>query len=308
MVLNEMERVQNLLSLSLLVGFVLSSNQTANAQQLRWKFAKGDRFAVEMRQSLLQATEVNGKKLSNDIYFVLKMNWDVQQIDKDGNAVMQQTFTGLVVSWQPTGQEKMTFDSSNEKPLRGVEKRISNSLMPIMRSKFEVVMSPRGDIVSVEPDRETMDLLRAAPDSMEIRKLFTSEGISSTLSSSALVFPEEESKSWKEEDVVETPNSTSTYTRNFTIAGEEEKEGRTLTKIDIAGDVKFKQDFKENKARREQKVVKNNQTGEIYFDQETGNIVESSLSQEIATETPYRDIVLYANTKSSLLTKIKRVQ
>lgn len=279
------------------------------AQHLRWKFAEGDRFEVSFEQTLIQSTEVNDKPFSSSVKFEMQMLWKVTEVKDNGNAMMEQSFVNLKVDGKTSSGDTFSFDSQSQEDLDAKAKKVAKSLNAILASKFQVEMSTRGELVSVETDEATMKKLRSAPDSMQIRRLFTKEGISKTLSQATVLLPENEiaeGESWTAEDVVKTPLGTSTYTRSYTLAGTEDVKGKPLLKIDLKGSVNFEQAL-EDKARKPQKVTDNQQVGSLFFDAESGNFVTIELQQAIATETPYREMVIKAATESRLKTKIVRL-
>ena len=279
------------------------------AQQLRWKFAEGDRFEVSFEQTLTQSTEVNDKPFSSSVKFDMQMLWKVIEVKADGNAVMEQSFINLKVDGKTSSGDTFSFDSQSQEDLDAKAKKVAKSLNAILASKFQVEMSPRGELVSVETDETTMKKLRSAPDSMQIRRLFTKDGISKTLSQATVLLPENEiaeGESWTAVDVIESPLGTSTYSRSYTLAGTEDVDGKPLLKIELKGSVSFEQAV-EDEARKPQKVTDNQQTGTLFFDPESGNFVTIELQQAIATETPYREMVIKAATESQLKTKISRL-
>ena len=284
--------------------------QDAQAKQLRWKFAKGDKFEVDFVQQLTQTTDVNGKKFSYIMNFDLGMDWEVTDV-ADQQATIHQGFRHLKVEWTSAkDQEPVTFDSREEGKPKGAIKQVANTLLPLLDCKFDVVMNTRGELISVEVDKESKKILRSLPDSMEIRKLFTKDGISKTLSQAAIVFPEKEiavGESWDTSDVIASPAGQVTLARKYEYSGPEEVDGATLEKITVSGQVQFEQAL-ESKARKPQTVTDSSQTGELLFDVDAGILVSSQLTQAIDTETPYRDTQLKAGTKSTLNVKFKRVK
>ena len=51
-------------------------------------------------------------------------------------------------------------------------------------------MNPRGEILDVEIPEQSMQAIREAPASMQIRQVLTKEGLSDLFGQSAIVFPE----------------------------------------------------------------------------------------------------------------------
>ena len=298
-----------IMRVSCFVALFLLAASVGFGQELRWKFSAGDRFEVSFEQRLVQATEVNDKPFSSSVNFEMQMLWKVTEVKSNGNALMEQSFTELKVEGKTSSGDTFSFDSQSQEDLDAKAKKVAKSLNAILSSTFQVEMSPRGELVSVETDEATMKKLRSAPDSMQIRRLFTKEGISKTLSQATVLLPEEEiaeGESWKAEDVLKTPLGTSTYSRTYTLAGTEDVDGKSVQKIDLQGSVSFEQAL-QDEAQKPQKIVENEQDGMLLFDSAEGNFVAIELKQMIATETPYREMVIKAATESELKTKIVRL-
>src|SRR5688572_8284767 len=74
------------------VGVVALSAGSATAQEpLRWKFEKGSKFDYDMVQDMTIGSTGGPTGAQNvTMHQELKMVWDVQDVTKDGDAVIQQ--------------------------------------------------------------------------------------------------------------------------------------------------------------------------------------------------------------------------
>jgi hypothetical protein len=274
------------------------------AEPLRWKFAEGDRFSLVFDQTQTQSTDVNGKKISVEIHLEMNMHWLIKSVDGD-TATMRQSFESLKFDWRSSEGKEVNFDSKLQDKQEGLARQIAKTLLPVLECQFDVVMNTRGEILEVEANEETMEILRELPDSMALRRLFTKKGISATLSQAALVLPEADlaqGETWESKYETDSSAGKANATVTYTIG---ELHENSLQDIDLQGKIKFDQ-LVDDEAKSPQKVVAHEQVGQLVFDRDQGNLVSSQVKQTITTELPYREMTLRAGTASELKVTVKR--
>jgi len=170
-------------------------------------------------------------------------------------------------------------------------------------------MTDRGEIIDVRLDDKAQAVVDAAAKDAKFKDLFSKEGLTEMLQRSAIVLPEraiEVGDSWTSKTNSKSPVGVLDQTHEFTYEATEEKDGRSLEKVSVQTTL----DLREAKddSERQLKLTDQSQTGDFYFDAETGDFVESTIKQKLASETPYRDLVIQASVDSSMKMTIERIK
>ncbi len=300
------------LSMLMAICFVLNFvgwNSSADAQEkLRWKFSEGDQFKIRFDQTIEQKTQVGETVQSMKINMEMEMDWKVKSVSQENTAEIDQEFTRMKIVWSVGEEAPLQYDSTSKAELKGMEKRVADLLGPILSAKVSTTCNTRGEFLKVDIDRETMKHLREAPDSMSIRKLFTPEGLSKTITQSTLVLPEKalsKGDQWSISSSETGPSGEMKYTRDFTYNGPKDVDGNSLEQIGVAGKIEFTPVDKP--LLKPQVLTESSQKGELNFDQAKGNLVSGTLTLKLASETPIQESIIKASTTSVIKTKINRV-
>ena len=100
------------------VGVALQNAGRAD-EPIRWKFAVGEKFGYNMVQDMDMSMNMgtNGQVNSN-VHQVMDMTWDVQGVNDQGEAVIQESFDR--VQMKMTGPMAVDYDSSKDAPATGL--------------------------------------------------------------------------------------------------------------------------------------------------------------------------------------------
>lgn len=269
---------------------VLVMASTASAQTtLRWKFTKGQTFAVECSQKTEVEKSVNNKPKRAYLELGMKLAWQVDEVDDKGTASITQTITQLAIKTTAPDAEPVIYDSeSTAKPI-GAAKEIAAGVKPLLGTKFVVKMDARGDVTSAKLSEEAKKALEELPDSSKLKPLLVPEKLAEMFRLSGGPLPEKALNAndrWPNESTVETPYGKLLLQGEFTFSGEETVAGRKLAKIEHKGTGKL--DPKANAAIAFSSLQQT-KTGTLLFDAAAGSAVSSTTKVQSKSVRPFRD-------------------
>lgn len=315
-----------LLSVTLMLPSLGVSIGTAD--ELRWKFAVGDRFSVEYEQAVEQTTEVLLKPVTVETRSTVAMTWEVMSVDEAGNATIKQQFTRLTLSLLSSRGDSVEFDSDSDDPTNGKTSEVGKVLMPLLAAPFEVKMSPRGELLSVSVPEESMATIRQSASSMRLRQLFSNEALTETLSFVAATLPEaavETGDSWtveREAGTAELPLRIVhelTYQRSPGAEPQPMAEGADEELADRAGDASLGRiavqttivpgeapEAREDETKRGE-IASQSSQGVLWFDLEQGHPARSIQIQDLVTTTPLREMTIEVTARSTTRSSVTRL-
>lgn len=280
---------------------------TASAQSVDLALApaEGESFKLVYEHTTNQTTEVQGKSIEMKYEMGMEMDWVIDEVGADGVISLTQRFTRFRISMESTDVDPIVFDSNEADRTTGYAYDLSKTLKPLLNADINVQLSSRGEIMNVTIPIETMDAIREAPGSMDLRQLLTKEGISETLSGSLTVLPEEAIESggqWRAARTSQITGGDLDQKQTYTYAGVEDVEGTPFHKIDVETELNFRQP--EDAVKQSQRITEQTHSGQIWFDEETKMFAGSEFSSELTTETPYRDALIETVSTATFTLKI----
>lgn len=287
-----------------LVAFTsLQFASIVNGEELRWKLETGTKFDVKISQDTRIATEANRTKIKIALILSYEMDWEVISNTKNGNAIIQQSFRRMTIRRERTKRETVVYDTASEAEPTELTQPFADVYDKLVGIKFKVEMSPSGQIVDVDVSKEDTETIRMIPESMEARKLFEKRGLMEVLGSGGFELPTnaiEKGFSWPVEKNRKMTFGASTVKNVYTYVGSDDKQVAQF-KIDGTATLTHKP---KNAAEKPLKLKSQSQTGTIKFDNKAGHIASISMTQEMKTEKPYREMMIETETKTVSNVKI----
>jgi len=277
----------------------------AEAKLLRWNLDKGEQFRVHVVQTTRTETTVKEKSIGMSVQTAMKMLWTVDRVDADGTIRMTQAFTRLAMKTTDSDSKTVVYDSASSAQPSEETKEIGRTVAPLLRSRIAVAMSPRGEIVEVVPTGETESLLADVPALSQWRKLLTTEGINQTLRQSFVVLPESsvaDGDTWTADYDIDSPVGKIQVANTYTYQGTESENGGSFEKITVVTQTKVESD--EQPLEKAALPTFRQYAGVFYFDIGAGRLVQSRLTQEMASEVPYQDTKIQAKASSTIVTTV----
>lgn len=279
------------LTIAIQAAGLLAARSEAARQEpasLQWRFTPGQVLKIKMEQSTEVSSSVDQRSQATRNRMTLWMTWQVDQVDDVGTATVTQTIDRIRLSAEiptPSGDELAEFDTDSPDGLKGVARTLHQLVSPLVGTSCTLTLKPNGDVAKVEIPESSMEILRNAPSSMQIRNVLTEKGIRELFGRSGLVFPDQdlnEKPEWviqrKLENAMGKFSQTQTYHIEST-SGEQAtiKMNGTLEPVD-------------QKATHALQKFKSDAT--YQFDTANGHLTHSQLETELKTQRPYRDLVI----------------
>lgn len=282
---------------SLIVGDVSRGDET-----LRWKLTPGQKLRMEVVQHTATETTGAGKATAITLDMRMEMTWQVEPNGETGKVRIRQQFDRLTLAMKTGQGEPIEFDSAQEQPPASVAD-IAATLQPLMGVGFFVTMTDRGAVSKVELSPEAEAALTAVKQPV-LQNLLSPAGLTKLWAEAGVEFPETPlaaGTTWQSSAELESALGKLRQQREFTYAGMDVLESRELSKIVTTSTLTAAED-PEAANRNRSKLVSQQQSGVLWFDNQAGRLERSESTQELVTERPYREfrIRVRATTTSTI--------
>jgi murein DD-endopeptidase MepM/ murein hydrolase activator NlpD len=272
---------------------------------LRWRLAEGTRLQVHLTQTTATETTIKDRTTSVTIETGLEMLWTVERVDADGTLHIAQSFARFTLkSTGPDGKTSV-FDSSSPPQAAGDAGTLGQALRPLLRLRFSVALSPRGEVLDVKPPPETESLLADLPALSPWKRLITKQGLERTLRPALGILPETPVRvgdRWSSTSEVDSPLGKILLTSNYTYDGTVQAADRSLERIRAEGEVKLAGEAPIFGGTS--KLPAQQQHGLYLFDRAAGHLVESRLTQSPLAPATGGGPEVRVQTSGSLAAKI----
>ncbi len=293
-------------SLGWLCGSVATAQQ---AQPLQWKFTTGDSFEVTFIQTSEITSQVDQRIKDVNSVLTVAMAWQVTSVDETGNATIDQRITGvkLLMTSLPTGVGRsIDIDTSrSEKPKKGVNSNLLKQIEPLVGAAYQVVMSPRGEIVEVTVPETTLESLRQVPGSLRLRSLMSKAGLKDLFGQAMVVLPEADpvaDQPWTSLADVDTEVGNFTRQHTYTWTENRTENGKTLADINLTTTLEPRETDKTGDV----KFISYHGNGTLTMNVTDGYFESSKTTNEMQTEKPYREKVIATTAKTTVEMQIEK--
>lgn len=269
--------------------------------QLRWKLPESSELRVETVQSLNLIQRLGNQTRRTTNATTTWMTWQVKAVRPDGTAEIANRIDRVAVRIEGNIQGKLVYDSDdtskNEGPGAGEMERI---FRPMIGSVTSMVMSPTGEIASIEIADATIEAVEASGSSQFMNR----STIERMIRDSTPAFPPElaTGQSWSRQSPMPLAGLGSLVVDStYTYRGTESVEGRELHRIDNEIRVSFQP---EPSARNvELEVIDQSNRGKILFDNQAGRLVSNTVSQDLTMEIRAGGELITQNMQQQVTTR-----
>lgn len=248
------------------------------------------KFKADSKQTYLQETEqkqsmnVAGMNIETTVSQATELSQLVTGVD-GGTASLRQTVARFRTKMEMPGNN-IEYDSKDGKKPDGPVGALVGPLFEAMvGSEFNFKMAADGKVSDVKFSDKLANALKGNPILAQMGGMFSEEGMKSMMQQSSIPLPTEavmKGQSWNGKVETKTPIGTMTITTTYTYQGQETRNNVALEKISTKSEMKI-EGAGENKDV-EVKLKDADIQGTIYFDNQAGNIVESSQVQKMTME------------------------
>ncbi|MCI0333891.1 MAG: DUF6263 family protein [Planctomycetes bacterium] len=264
---------------------VMSIASGAMAQEpLRWKFEKGAKFDYNMVQDMTIGSMGGPLGAQNvTMHQELGMTWDVQDVSKEGDAVIQQKIDRVKMKMTlPAPVGAIEYDSSSEKLPVGPAAMLAPMYKAMTQGAFTITMTPRGEIKDVKIPDEVVAALKNSPGAAAMGDMATADGFKKMISQGSLVLPEgapKQGEEWTTKVEVNNPAAGKQIVETtYRYEGTKDVEGVKFAE--------FQPTIKMNFEGAQVKISEQASDGEILFNVVEGRLDSSKLEQHVTIDQP----------------------
>ena len=216
------------------------------------------------------------------------MTWDVQDVNDEGDAVIQAEVRPREAEDDDAGRRwagsKYDFEyDRDEGPPVGGAAMLAPMYKAMTKGEFELTMTPRGEIKDVKVPEECSKALKNSPGRAAMGDMATAEGFKKMMSQGSLVLPESAPKpgeTWNTQGRGEQSGGrqANRSKRRISIEGTKDVEGKQLRRVSSRA-MKMKFDGRRRWTIKSQ-IKEQSSDGEILFDVAEGRLHSSKLEAE----------------------------
>jgi hypothetical protein len=293
---------------AMLVGLVAAP--ATNAQtSLRWQLKPGEAFTLQVDQQTASNVAFSGKSAETTIDLGMTLGWNIAAAD-DKSITIEQTVERITFRLDSPTAGKLEVDTAARSRPTGQARKIADAIVPLIGTKIELVISPRGEVQSAKPLGEVAEKLLAEGGPAE-SGVFSAAAIRTLLKQPLTVLPAEpvaEGATWTSTSELAASLGKFTQTLTYTLGGPVERDGRTLAQIELSGAFAPKIDAagadpttpQSAGGKKPPLVVKAHElTGKVLFDAEQGRLISAEQQQTLATQRPYRETTISVKLTST---------
>jgi hypothetical protein len=269
----------------LMVLLVSGSSAWSQAPKaLRYQFKKGDEipWTVEQTQIIKIA---NGEQ--NDFQSIatdVEMVWSVQDVDKDGAAKINCKLRRIRINTGGAEDQKANIPMLDSTDKDFKDNPMAKIFMPLLKDGLSCRIDPQGKVSELKVPEELQQALKEQNELAAIEaEGFVKEIFYNLCHPTALVFPADgmdKGKSWKGDarEVKFSGLFKITQQPEFTIEGQEKKDGRDLQRIAVKANIKF--DAGDNEQAKVMKITVQDSKSVVLFDNQAGQIAGANLTMD----------------------------
>lgn len=282
---------------------VLNASAQSN-QPLRWNLKQGEKLSVVLEQNTGVKTTLGNRAQETGNEMIMSLNWEVTSVE-NGFVIKQSVERIQLTINTPSenGLQTTTLDTASDDNSGQQAQHLLEQVRPLIGTVHNITMSPRGEITGVSLPKESKEAIRTAPASMQIRQVFSENGIKELLGQGAIVFPAksiEAGAEWKSNKSVRNGLGELTTVTTYSY------DGREGDGADSADQFKVLAELTNKKLNKEVESVNFSGKGKIRFAAEAKMVLDSELSNEMTTKRTYRETIIETTVTTEVKTKVNR--
>jgi len=248
---------------------------------LRWKFTAGETQYYAISQDTVQRMEVGEQTIKTSNNMLMDLRWHIYEVAADGTTRLTQTFDRVRLRIQGPAFD-FAYDSREKKPQDGPLAAMAGMFNSLIGAKFQLKMTPRGEVVEQKIPRELIEELKKLPTPAAA---FSEDDLKQlgNMTIGLAVFPEkpvETGQSWSIKRDLKLPGfGLQAVEMKFTYLGKESLAGKPLEKIgyqtQVALDLSKLLANTGMKLEPAESLIK----GEIWFDAAAGQLRHVKMTQ-----------------------------
>ncbi len=249
------------------------------AEPLRWKLKVGDKLNYHTTQDMTMRIDAGAAgQMVTTFHQTVDMTWNVERLTEDGSAVIEQSIDRVTMSMTAPKGPAFEYDSDAEGPAVGMAAMIAPMFDAMTEGKFEITMTPRGEVRDIKLPQNVLDALKYSPGAAVMGDMATAEGLQQMLMQRAIVLPEEspvQGESWPNTATLNNPMvGKQTVETSYRYEGMKDVDGVNLAVFRPSIKMEFEGD-----QMAQMKITEQQSDGEVLFNQEAGRLDSMALHQ-----------------------------
>lgn len=298
-------------SIAICLTFVLFwvANSKLQAQdtgrELRWNLKAEEKLEAILTQDTNITTKLNNRTQEIGNKMTLEMDWEVKSADSE-KLVIQQSIRRIQLTINAPGKGGVkitTVDTNSKDEPSQFAGELLQQVRPLIGTNYLVTVSPRGEITEVEIPKPSMEVIREAPASMQIRNIMTKEGLIELFGQSAIAFPEKAisaGDTWNTDSELKTNLGDFTKTVEFTYSGSKNLDGTEYDEVNVATTAKL------NNAATKTELDDFSGSGKLLFSADADKVVDSQWQNSLTTSRTYRDKIIQSTVQTTATLIVNR--
>lgn len=305
-----------LLSLLFLTISFSGTIASGQSQQLKWNLETGDQFEVRLVQTSNARTSVDSRDTMTDNSTTIVIDWKVTDVAENGDATIEQSLKSIKLSVgnPAVPSQAIAYDTSSpQAEISKSSKKLMNQVMPLLGLRFNMVMSPLGEIKSVSLPTETKDVINQLPATMKLRALFSEKGQKEILGDSVIALPSEgisAGEKWTDVDLTSTAFGDFNRKLVYTFVGNQQVDGQDFAEFKLDASMEPMKNDDESTAHGASlkgSLIAYSGTGTLMFDLAGGYFSSSKIANRVDTERPYREKTIKTVVTSVIEMTVKKL-
>jgi hypothetical protein len=289
--------MRSLFQASLFIVLLVAAGPLRGQTMLQWKLKPGDSLAVTIEQQTDSSVSFSGKRADTKIDLTLVLGWNVAAADNAGFTIRQSIDQ---IQQKLTTQQAGTieFDSASKAKPTGQSRDLAEALRPLIGAQFDMRMTPRGEITTVDPANEAAKALLAGLEGGQNADATARAAVEQMLRRPLLILPDRPinvGETWtvsSERPTVAGPLKIDT---TYKLSGLADQNGQPIARIAMSANF--------TPAPGGQLTVKSPEHGgELQFAISDGRLIGIKQQQKLTTERPYRETTIVVTLTSQQTT------
>lgn len=254
--------------------------------ELRWKFRKDKPYHYVLTQKMEMSIKLPNNTINTKMSQVSEITWTVKAVRPDGSAEMVQILDRMRIKAEgPAGSFEVDSNRKADTAAAGPAAAISKMMEGMVGTPMDVVMSARGEVISVKvPDKVKEAMKTAGREGQAFASGFDEKGTKQLIEQSSMLLPEKTvspGTTWVQKRSVETAalgnmDIDTTYTDKGEAPG---KPG--LREIDGAVKLQFHQPENTKVSVR---ITSQDNAAKFLFNTTSGHLSSSEMKQNMQME------------------------
>jgi hypothetical protein len=279
----------------------------AHAQTtLRYKFKSGEKLQYGLNQDMKMTMNVAGMDIEIKLKQLMDMEWDVQKVDDQGNALVRLTFGQVRVKLDsPTGNAEFDSKKNTEEPEDPIGKVVAQLAKGLAGLEMTFTMAPDGAMKDMKIPEAALKKLKEIPGADKLGgDMLSPEGLSKMVGGGMVLpkGPVNKGKNWKQKISLKMPFGKMAGDMKYTYEGPVEKDGKKLEKIAVQPNLKIELD---PDAPAQIKIKSQKDKGHAYFDNQAGRLVEVTNEGTMEMELEAGGMTITQNITQSTSLRLK---